>query len=413
MASNSARARPRLALALTLALLSTTVALSPLWTRTEALRLANHPLVVQLGTGALPRGSFERVLLAREVLVQSLEAAAKSAVSGDEVSPSAAHLLSLVFDERARLKADTQAWSAACDSAGKTIDLPASEAAAGVSCYNCGGNHYNIDCPDELRASAEAQALAGYLRGAPTLAGCSIVLRDVAFSHATLLAAGLDGGCAYSDLIQAHALRWTAMADACDTALRASGALGPDTLADAAAEGAAAEGAAAEGAAAEGAAAEEAKTARALLFAFVDSEASVAGLKDTGSTADGTRWLSVQAAREAIEAVQPGFLGQQDKHSAYVRESVVGAATTPASGAVGGVGAAGKAADAKAKVAKAAAYLQARQAAGSGVSADAKAVLAAKAGGSQAAMAKKYLELRSKQQKAAEYLAARKREEPE
>ena len=39
---------------------------------------------------------------------------------------------------------------------------PASEVEAGVACYNCGGSHYNIDCPDELAVAPSAVALSAY-----------------------------------------------------------------------------------------------------------------------------------------------------------------------------------------------------------------------------------------------------------
>ena len=67
--------------------------------------------------------------------------------------------------------------------------------------------------------------------------------------------------------------------------------------------------------------------ARALLFAAVDSEATEAGLTEAAPGAGGL--LSLQAAREAIDAVAPGFLDQQDRNAQFVRDAVLGAAPSP------------------------------------------------------------------------------------
>ena len=371
---------------LTTAALALSSSLSSDRSHSAALSLVNHPLAVQLGTGALPRGSFDRCMLARRALLQSLEACAARAVSSEKVTPAAALLFSTVAKEVASIDADAAHWASEATSAGQTIDLPAEEVAAGVKCYVCGGNHYNIDCPDELSVSGEAQALASFLRAASPAASAT-VLRDLAFVHKTLLRAGLDGGRAYGGVVRVHAERWTAMAEQYD-------ALESD-----------------------GAPAAEIETARALLFAAVDAEGGVAGLKDAPGVASGS--LSLEAAREAIERVEPGFLAQQDRNAAFVRERVLG---SPPQAAPGGARSPGPRspgppeglvnAKAKAKLDKAADYLRAKQASSGAVGKDAAAVLAAKgpAGAKQAA-AKRYLELRGKQQKAAAYLAARKRAE--
>ena len=86
---------------------------SPLWSRPDSLRLTNHPLIVQLGTSNLPKGSFNRCLLAREAIVAGLEAAAATACSGSTVSSEAATLLSLLADERIRSTIDADEWLAA------------------------------------------------------------------------------------------------------------------------------------------------------------------------------------------------------------------------------------------------------------------------------------------------------------
>ena len=116
--------------------------------------------------------------------------------------------------------------------------------------------------------------------------------------------------------------------------------------------------------------------------------------------------LSLEEARERIEAVEPGFQASQDKNAQFVREQVLGAPPRAPTTAT-----ASKASAAE----KAAAYLKAKQAAsGQPVSAaaaaklqDAQAALLARkgaGGGAKAAAAAKYLEMRRKQQAAEAYL---------
>ena len=120
---------------------------------------------------------------------------------------------------------------------------------------------YCLQCPEELRVSPDALALAGYLRSSSSLAGASAVLRDLAFAATTLTRAGLEGGDAYGLMLGAHAKRLPELAEACEEVL----ALSSD---------------------AEAAAAKEAfGTARSLLFATVDAESSTTGLKAAASTA--------------------------------------------------------------------------------------------------------------------------------
>jgi hypothetical protein len=404
----------------------TALSLSPLWTRPEALALTNHPLLVQIGTGQLPAGSFRRCLLARTAIVEGLEAAAAVACSGNFVTAPAAECLSLLAQERVRCQQDADEWWASAVAAGKSIELPASEVAGksamiplgssfhpsfplplptcarphpivvGVRCYGCGGTHYNVDCPEELTVSSEATALASQLRGSRTLAAASVVLRDLCFAHATLREAQLDGGDAYGGWVEAHSQRWLRLADACDGALEAAATLQGDTAA---------------------AAIEEARAARSLLFALIDSEASTAGLRarggagaeegaTEGADADERTYMSLQEAREAIEAVAPGFLEQHDRNARFLREEVLGASGPARAAAVSQAGQKASAVD------KAAAYLRAKRAAsGRKPSAAATAALLAARPGPKQAAAKTFLEARKRQQAAAEYLAAQQRQE--
>ena len=123
--------------------------------------------------------------------------------------------------------------------------------------------------------------------------------------------------------------------------------------------------------------------------------------------------VSLQEARERLEAIEPGFLQSQDKNAQFLKEEVLGAqgqkTGSPTATAAGKMGKKAAAVDA------AAAYLAAKQAAqqpvGSSAAAalrDAQAALAASKGGPKQAAAKTYLAMRSKQKAAEAYLAARK-----
>ena len=356
---------------------------------TPPLNLANHPLVVQFGCGSLPMGSFNRCLLARDTIVEALETAAASACSGVSVTAEAAEYLSLVVDENSNCERDAEMWRKAAAEAGRTIDLPESEVESGVRCYTCDGTHYNVDCPDEATAPPEALGLASFIKSS-SLSASAIVLRDLGFAHTTLVKAGLDGGDAYKACVKAHAERCMKLADACDKAVAAGDSSGNT--------------------------ASEEETARSLLFALVDGESGVAGLKDGGE--DGS-FMSLQEARERIEEVEPGFLQSQDRNAQFLKETVLGgspvAATDVAPAATATESAAKKQA---ARVDAAALYLKAKQASQQPVGKDSQAALqdarasiaAGKAGPKQAA-AKKYLALRKKQQAADEYLKAKREKE--
>ena len=72
----------------------------------------------------------------------------------------------------------------------------------------------------------------------------------------------------------------------------------------------------------------EEQTARALLYAFVDSEAGEAGLKSLTMDESG---VSLQEARERLDAIEPGFLQSQDKNAQFLKEEVALVRDTAAS----------------------------------------------------------------------------------
>ena len=97
--------------------------------RSERLNLLNHPLQIQLATGALPYGSFVRLCHDRSTILEAVRSAAAAAgadVLGDEVSEAAA---------------TAKAWLDAAEAAGKTI----STGDPSIKCYACGGDHLNVD----------------------------------------------------------------------------------------------------------------------------------------------------------------------------------------------------------------------------------------------------------------------------
>lgn len=353
--------------------------LSPFFSRSDALTLVNHPLVVQLGTADLPFGSFHRSLLAREEIMAGLNDGL--CASRANVSPQLATLRELTRTAAERARASSDTWRTEATSAGKSIEVE------GISCYTCGGNHFNRDCPEECTgASSSALALASYLRSATCpLAAASAVLSDLSFASDTLLRAGLDGGDAFGNCVRENAKLFAELSEACDRALEASDAEERATTEA------------------------QASTARALLYAVVDSEAGEAGLQ---SLEMGTNGVGLQAAREVLDAVEPGFLAAQDRNAQFLKEEVLGA---QGKGARPNASPAGPAGGKAAAVDAAAAYLAAKQAAqqpvgSSAASAvrDAQAALIASKGGSKQAAAKTYLAMRSKQKAAEAYLAARK-----
>ena len=109
--------------------------------RPEILNLLNHPLQLQLATGDLALGAFQRLILDRKAILEGLDAAT-GGLMDQEVA---------LHDKMA------SSWLATAEQACKTIE------AEGVACYNCGGNHLNIDCPRDQQVSSSAQALKSLL----------------------------------------------------------------------------------------------------------------------------------------------------------------------------------------------------------------------------------------------------------
>ena len=248
--------------------------------RGESLNLLNHPLQIQLATGALPYGSFVRLCHDRSTILEAVRSAAAAAgadVLADEVSND-----------------ETKAWLDAAEAAGKTI----STGDPSIKCYACGGDHLNVDCPDDLTVTGPARAVAAVLRsydGVEAAAGVLAVC-EYGWACGTLLEAGFETP--YAGWLTNHA----------NALNKASAAVAP--LVDAADRDAV-----------------DASYVAALsaLFNFVDSEASTAGLKGAGE--------DLEAARRKLDAFEPGFMDQQDRNANFVAATLKAQAEKSSSGA--------------------------------------------------------------------------------
>lgn len=181
--------------------------------RPDVLNLLNHPLQLQLATGDLPLGSFRRLVTDRATILEGLRSATATTFPG------------LLDDDILRHNEDSRQWLEAAETAGKTIAVP------GMQCYNCGGEHLNIDCPDDAGTSAGALALKSVLES-HGVAGAVAVLRSYGFCCSRLLDAvdacsvegetdatsSIDMG-PYKVWIEAHAVRWSSLADVCEASI--------------------------------------------------------------------------------------------------------------------------------------------------------------------------------------------------
>ena len=63
------------------------------------------------------------------------------------------HVFSEIQQELKLHDTESVKWLSTAEESGKTITVP------GIECYNCGGDHLNIDCPDDQEISSSALAL--------------------------------------------------------------------------------------------------------------------------------------------------------------------------------------------------------------------------------------------------------------
>ena len=164
--------------------------------------------------------------------------------------------------------------------------------------HRCGGDHLNVDCPEDLAVTGPARAVAAVLRSYNDVEAATGVLAVCEYGWAcdTLLKAGFETP--YAGWLRAHA----------EALAKAAAAVAP--LVDAADRDAV-----------------DAAYVAALsaLFNFVDSEASTAGLKGAGA--------DLEAARRKLDAVEPGFLDAQDRNANFVAATLKAQAAKSSAGA--------------------------------------------------------------------------------
>ncbi len=258
-----------------------------LWSRAQALATLHDVNVVQLGMGVLPRSCYEQLLADRAVIVTGLDECLRAATA--QVA-------------RCAVEGGSGGWK---DGRWTTSPLESSGAREAADSLLCLWEAARTDAwqlvQDDGAPSEAALALQEHLcasRGVlPQLGAAATVLRTVGFVHRTLLAAGLGGGAEYARWVNEHAARWEELARQCDAAFDASRRALDDgelrlALASALSDVECS------------VALREAQTAGALLHACVETAQCAEGGCDDAP---------VEAARAALEAVEPGHLASRDK----------------------------------------------------------------------------------------------------
>ena len=309
--------------------------------RRDILNLLNHPLQLQLLTGDLPLGSFRRLVADRTLILEGLQSATSNTLPG------------LFNEEIARHVEYSEQWLNKAESHGKTIHAP------GIQCYTCGGEHLNIDCPnddDAACASSGASALRSVLES-HGVAGASAVLRSYGFCCARLLDAvdewkkntimddeetgGGGGGDVvavedlnlevYTGWIEVHADTWSKLADVCEATLGSSEHNNSDISSSY-------------------------SICLSMFYNWLDSEAATTGIRLETKKKNGKQGLSssivtMKQIVDTLEVLEPGYAAQRDRHSSFVAD-VTGAIEDGANARVDA---------AKQKVNAAAAYLAAKK----------------------------------------------------
>ena len=253
------------------------------------LNLLNHPLQLQLVTGDLPLGSFQRLLSDRLVLLEGLETSAAGLflLEDDDID---IHSIIQAHHE------DAHQWLTMAQAQGKTIRTP------GIACYTCGGEHLNIDCPDDQEPSQSVRALHSVLQTSG-LAGAMAILEGYSFVCSRLLEAlrksDTNHGCdtVYHGWLEAHAEQWSRLADLCHEKMGKSSIVEDDSAAY--------------------------TTCLSMLYNWIDTEAATTGIR-----ADLNDPM-MASLMETLEEMEPGYAAQRDKHSSFAAD-IAGVATTRA-----------------------------------------------------------------------------------
>lgn len=233
------------------------------------MNLLNHPLQLQLATGELPFGSFQRLVEDRKAILEGIE----KAISGGE---------NTITDNELYFRDDaSRGWLQRATEAGKTI-----ESLDGIKCYNCGGPHLNIDCPEDLGASQSARALASTIQ-ANGVVGAAAVLRCYSYACDRLLRACTGDGEineVYHGWIVAHAEQWSKLADFCEEKADASaGELSYSICIS-------------------------------MLYNWIDSEAATTGIR---ADLNDPR---LSGLIDRLEELEPGYAASRDKHASFIAD---------------------------------------------------------------------------------------------
>lgn len=274
--------------------------------RPDVLNLLNHPLQLQLATGDLPLGAFQRLILDRQAILEGLVEA---------LEEEGMHQLlekELILHEK-----EANQWLMEAEQAGKTIAAPSTD----IKCYNCGGNHLNIDCPDDQYISSSAQALTSLLIS-NKLVGATAIFQTYGFCCQTLLETCQQleqqqesVNPVYHGWLQSHAQRWTKLGEFCNTKLKEqSSSMAEDGY----------------------------TVCLSMLYNWIDAEAA-----NTGIRADLNDPILSTIMKE-LEQKEPGYAAQRDKHQSFVAD-ITGTKTSEV-----------RQQKAMSKVDKAAAYLAAK-----------------------------------------------------
>lgn len=243
--------------------------------RPEILNLLNHPLQLQLATGDLHLGAFQRLILDRRVILQGLKMATTASGIPEIEQELALHDQ---FAEKCLARAAT---------AGKTIVVP------DIKCYNCGGNHLNLDCPDDQTISSSALALKSLL-ASHGLTGATAVLQCYGFCCRRLLEAcssqeaTLDP--VYHGWLERHAKVWSQLGNVC------AGKLVTDTTSGSLIN------------------ADGFTVCISMLYNWIDGEAATTGIR-----AD-LNEPTLSALLNTLEGLEPGYVAQRDKHQSFVSD---------------------------------------------------------------------------------------------
>ena len=235
--------------------------------RPELLNLLNHPLQLQLATGALQLGAFQRLIHDRKTILDGLDAATNG--------------MPQIKEELRLHETEAAGWLAAAEEDGKTIKV------SGIKCFNCGGDHLNIDCPEDQETSSSAQALKSLLQ-ANGLAGAAAVLQAYSFSCKTLLKAceadKLELNPVYHEWLQVHAKRWTEYGQICAQMMKGTNHQHGYTA------------------------------CLSMLYNWIDAEAATTGIR-----AD-LNEPTLSALMDELEHLEPGYATQRDKHESFVAD---------------------------------------------------------------------------------------------